>query len=311
MYSRDAIEGIYVPGNPKSDVAKDAGASAVSGANTNISGGLDIGTQLVQVRQTVLSARQNPLQEEYPENQSNNKNQLSNPINGGQKTMIKYLLFIIMQIPFLAHAQMIEELSATPLEIGYEKTLHIIFPTEVKYCNAGNDHILAEKVSAQPNIIRIIAAERNFPGETNLSIVTADTKFYSYSIHYSETPKVSYIHIGDTSPTPHVLPVGKDKQMYLIFPGKITYEDHGSQDITVEKAEGVDNILAVKAVCEFQKESNISVVTDNGKFYTFNLQYSPNPEVFTFVIDKDEQQKVAILDEGELTTDRKKKSMMR
>ena len=203
--------------------------------------------------------------------------------------MIKYLLFIIMQIPFLAHAQMIEELSATPLEIGYEKTLHIIFPTEVKYCNAGNDHILAEKVSAQPNIIRIIAAERNFPGETNLSIVTADTKFYSYSIHYSETPKVSYIHIGDTSPTPHVLPVGKDKQMYLIFPGKITYEDHGSQDITVEKAEGVDNILAVKAVCEFQKESNISVVTDNGKFYTFNLQYSPNPEVFTFVIDKDEQ----------------------
>ena len=65
-----------------------------------------------------------------------------------------------MQIPFLAHAQMIEELSATPLEIGYEKTLHIIFPTEVKYCNAGNDHILAEKVSAQPNIIRIIAAER-------------------------------------------------------------------------------------------------------------------------------------------------------
>lgn len=221
--------------------------------------------------------------------------------------MIKYLLFIIMQIPFLAHAQMIEELSATPLEIGYEKTLHIIFPTEVKYCNAGNDHILAEKVSAQPNIIRIIAAERNFPGETNLSIVTADTKFYSYSIHYSETPKVSYIHIGDTSPTPHVLPVGKDKQMYLIFPGKITYEDHGSKDITVEKAEGVDNILAVKAVCEFQKESNISVVTDNGKFYTFNLQYSPNPEVFTFVIDKDEQQKVAILDEGELTTDQKEK----
>lgn len=47
VYSRDAIEGIYVPGNPKSDVAKDAGAAATSGANTNISGGFDIGTQLV------------------------------------------------------------------------------------------------------------------------------------------------------------------------------------------------------------------------------------------------------------------------
>lgn len=45
---------------------------------------------------------------------------------------------------------MIEELAATPLEIGYEKTLHIIFPTEVKYCNAGNDHILAEKSVLSP-----------------------------------------------------------------------------------------------------------------------------------------------------------------
>lgn len=47
VYSRDAIEGIYVPGNPKSEVAKDAGAAATSGANANISGGIDIGSQLV------------------------------------------------------------------------------------------------------------------------------------------------------------------------------------------------------------------------------------------------------------------------
>ena len=104
-----------------------------------------------------------------------------------------YITGLFLLVFLSGKAQMIEELAATPLEIGYEKTLHIIFPTEVKYCNAGNDHILAEKVSAQSNIIRVIAAERNFPGETNLSIVTADTKFYSYSIHYSETPKVSYI----------------------------------------------------------------------------------------------------------------------
>lgn len=57
VYSRDAIEGIYVPGNPKSDVAKDAGAAAASGANTNISGGLDIGTQLVAgAANSVISA---------------------------------------------------------------------------------------------------------------------------------------------------------------------------------------------------------------------------------------------------------------
>lgn len=222
--------------------------------------------------------------------------------------MRKILIAILTVLPLLqGHAQVIEELSATPLEIGYDKTLHLLFPTDVKYCNAGNDNILAEKVGAQPNIVRIIAAERNFPGETNLSIVTADTKFYSYNIRYSDNPEKSYIRIGEKYEAPHTLPVGLDKQMYLIFPGKIIYEDHGSQDITVEKAEGVDNILAVKANTTFDKESNISVATDAGKFYTFSLRYSPNPEVFSFVIDKEEQQKVAILDEGELPSDEKKR----
>lgn len=220
--------------------------------------------------------------------------------------MRKTLIAILTALPLLqGHAQVIEELSATPLEIGYDKTLHLLFPTDVKYCNAGNDNILAEKVGAQPNIVRIIAAERNFPGETNLSIVTADTKFYSYNIRYSDYPEKSYIRIGEKYETPHTLPVGMDKQMYLIFPGKIIYEDHGSQDITVEKAEGVDNILAVKANTVFDKETNISVATDAGKFYTFSLRYAPNPEVFSFVIDKEEQQKVAILDEGELPSDEK------
>ena len=222
--------------------------------------------------------------------------------------MRKTLIAILTVLPLLqGHAQIIEELSATPLEIGYDKTLHLLFPTDVKYCNAGNDNILAEKVGAQPNIVRIIAAERNFPGETNLSIVTADTKFYSYNIRYSDNPEKSYIRIGEKYEAPHTLPVGLDKQMYLIFPGKIIYEDHGSQDITVEKAEGVDNILAVKANTTFDKESNISVATDAGKFYTFSLRYAPNPEVFSFVIDKEEQQKVAILDEGELPSDEKKR----
>ena len=46
VFSRDAIEGIYVPGNPKAEVTQDAGAAAVSGANANITGGYDMGSQL-------------------------------------------------------------------------------------------------------------------------------------------------------------------------------------------------------------------------------------------------------------------------
>lgn len=214
---------------------------------------------------------------------------------------------VIMLHIGIINAQQIDELPATPVGIGYNKTLHLIFPAEVKYCKTGNDYILAEKVTSQPNIVRVIAAEKDFPGETNLSIVTADTKFYSYSICYTDNPSQSYIDVEKEYNKPHCLPVGMEKQMYLIFPGKIIYEDHGSSSIIVEKAEGVDNIISVKADHEFTEETNITVVIGQGKFYTFSLNYAVNPEVFTFIIDKEEQQRVAILDEGELNTNQKQR----
>ena len=67
----------------------------------------------------------------------------------------------------------------------------------------------------------------------------------------------------------------------------------------MDKAEGVDNILAVKAVQPYKEDTNISVVLEGGKFYTFDLRYVPAPERFSFVIDKEDTQRVAILDEKE------------
>lgn len=46
VYSRDAMEGIYVPGNAKSETTKEAGSAAVQGANMNVTGGLDLSTQM-------------------------------------------------------------------------------------------------------------------------------------------------------------------------------------------------------------------------------------------------------------------------
>lgn len=46
VYSQDALEGIYVPGNAKAEVTQDAEAGAVAGSNMNVSGGIDMGSQL-------------------------------------------------------------------------------------------------------------------------------------------------------------------------------------------------------------------------------------------------------------------------
>lgn len=172
-----------------------------------------------------------------------------------------YITTLLLLFFLSGRAQKIEELTAVPLQIGYEKTLHLIFPTEVKYYSIGGDYVIGEKVVNCPGIIRLKAAEENFPGETTLSVVTADTKFYSYSISYNAHPARSYVRIGGEAPTPHTLPVGKEKQLFLIFPAGITYVDYGSTNVEVDKAEGVDNILAVKAVQPYKEDTNISVRT--------------------------------------------------
>lgn len=210
-----------------------------------------------------------------------------------------YITTLLLLFFLSGRAQKIEELTAVPLQIGYEKTLHLIFPTEVKYYSIGGDYVIGEKVANCPGIIRLKAAEENFPGETTLSVVTADTKFYSYSISYNAHPARSYVRIGGEAPAPHTLPVGKEKQLFLIFPAGITYVDYGSTNVEVDKAEGVDNILAVKVVQPYKEDTNISVVLEGGKFYTFDLRYVPAPERFSFVIDKEDTQRVAILDEKE------------
>lgn len=116
-----------------------------------------------------------------------------------------YITGILLLIFLSGKAQRIEELPAVPLQIGYEKTLHLIFPTEVKYYSIGGDYVIGEKVGNCPKIIRLKAAEENFSGETTLSVVTADTKFYSYTISYNAHPVESYVRVDGQAPVPHTL----------------------------------------------------------------------------------------------------------
>lgn len=78
---------------------------------------------------------------------------------------------------------------------------------------------------------------------------------------------------------PHGIEVTFDKTTHIIFPSPITYVDLGSANIVAGKADGVDNILRVKAAMrDFSTETNFSVVTDQGSFYSFNVKYADEPQ---------------------------------
>ena len=77
---------------------------------------------------------------------------------------------------------------------------------------------------------------------------------------------------------PYALEVTFSKTVHLIFPSAIRYVDLGSADLLAAKADGTENVLRVKAALrDFSRESNLSVITEDGAYYTFNVKYADEP----------------------------------
>lgn len=77
---------------------------------------------------------------------------------------------------------------------------------------------------------------------------------------------------------PYALEVTFDKTVHVIFPAAIRYVDLGSADLLAGKADGTENVLRVKAALrDFSRESNLSVITEDGSYYTFNVKYADEP----------------------------------
>ncbi|EJP27144.1 conjugative transposon TraN protein [Prevotella sp. MSX73] len=78
---------------------------------------------------------------------------------------------------------------------------------------------------------------------------------------------------------PYGLDVTFDKTVHLIFPSAVRNVDLGSQNIIAGKAEDAENVLRVKAsIKDFETETNMSVICEDGSFYAFNVKYADEPE---------------------------------
>ena len=77
---------------------------------------------------------------------------------------------------------------------------------------------------------------------------------------------------------PHGLEITYDKTVHVIFPAPVKYVDLGSTDLLAGKADGAENVIRVKAATKhFRQETNMSVITEDGNFYSFNVKYADEP----------------------------------
>ena len=95
------------------------------------------------------------------------------------------------------------------LEVTYDKTVHVIFPSAVKYVDLGSPNLIAGKADGAENVIRVKSTVKTFRDETNMSVITDNGNFYTFNVRYAEEPlllnveMVDFIHDGSTVNRPN------------------------------------------------------------------------------------------------------------
>ena len=95
------------------------------------------------------------------------------------------------------------------LEVTFSKTVHVIFPSAIRYVDLGSSDLLAAKADGTENVLRVKAALRDFSRESNLSVITEDGAYYSFNVKYADEPLLlnvemcDFIHDGEAVNRPN------------------------------------------------------------------------------------------------------------
>lgn len=116
------------------------------------------------------------------------------------KTIFKNLMVIFCLVIFMSKVNAQQASNTTKLmmgtvepylmEVTYNKTSHLIFPTAIRYVDLGSDFLIAGKAEDAENVLRIKASVRDFDEETNFSVITDDGRFYNFNVFYHAEPLV-------------------------------------------------------------------------------------------------------------------------
>jgi len=136
-------------------------------------------------------------------------------------SMKKIVSVLLMMIAFGAMAQETtgqskwSVIEAYPVDVTCGKTSNLIFSYGVVSVDRGAPTVLVQKAKHVNNILQLKAADKNMD-TTNLSVVTADGKFYSFLVAYNEHPSCLNLVLGDSSKVvPVDLPVGENQAKIL------------------------------------------------------------------------------------------------
>lgn len=116
-------------------------------------------------------------------------------MNKIKRNYLTTVVFLLLTVRALAQDSIftylpLEEARLQPykMQVTYNKTSHLLFPSPIRYVDLGSDLLVANKAEPVGNVLRIKSAVRDFEEETNFSVITEDGKFYSFDVFYSSYP---------------------------------------------------------------------------------------------------------------------------
>ncbi|OJU34404.1 MAG: conjugative transposon protein TraN [Bacteroidales bacterium 45-6] len=186
------------------------------------------------------------------------------------------------------------------LEVTFDKTIHVIFPSAIRYVDLGSSDLLAAKADGTDNVLRVKAALRDFSRESNLAVITEDGAYYSFNVKYADEPvKLSvemtdFLHDGEAVNRPnnalqvYMEELGKESPLLVKLIMQSIYKNNDREIKHIgSKRFGIQHTLK-------------GIYTHNGLLY-FHLQLKNssnvpfNVDFITFkIIDKQVAKRTAI-----------------
>ena len=116
------------------------------------------------------------------------------------------------------------------LEVAFNKTTHVIFPSEIVYVDLGDENLVAGLADGAKNVLRVKSAVKSFKTETNLTVITDDGCFFTFNVKFAKEPLLLNIEMTD-----------------FIHDGKAVNRPNNAQEIYLERL-GQESPMLVKLI---------------------------------------------------------------
>ena len=116
------------------------------------------------------------------------------------------------------------------LEVAFNKTTHVIFPSEIVYVALGDENLVAGLADGAKNVLRVKSAVKSFKTETNLTVITDDGCFFTFNVKFAKEPLLLNIEMTD-----------------FIHDGEAVNRPNNAQEIFLERL-GQESPMLVKLI---------------------------------------------------------------